>query len=475
MPQTGLERRSWPLAISKKPLSDEEIAVFLQGIFEALDVPRRKCERAGKTVFIDFFGPPKSGKDSITEEVERVIRRVRIFGAEKLNVYWPRETAEFDEVRKRSTDDILVFQAIHVAEVESRMLNLSQDRNFHVVFNHRGPIDMLYWYARWVREGKCSEIHREGVRNRLYDLLRLKANDGNGYLIDAFFYLVCSPEEALRREYAQAITRERGSNMNEQVLHEAMHIYDEVLRHLEVNVPGLPIFRIDTTRQTIQDSVREIFHYLLPTLRERFSVPPAKILSRSLSLLEKTTEEMPFFEEQLRLRGLVSQEKLEAAGWKFFGVAEQDDTYLNYSPEEKDSDGFSAKIMRIRRKNKRFRLTFKTAARDMIFSHRKPLEIEITAEEAERMKNRYPTIVRTEKSRAYYSRTVEVGGRGELFILHSDSVQGLGEFTEICIHGSPDCTHSRELLALAVELVFVPADIVDVGYATLALRQRKEK
>ena len=170
MPQTGLERRSRQLAMSNKPMSDEEIAVFLQSIFETLDAPRRKCERAGKTVFIDFFGPPKSGKDSITEEVERVVRRVRIFGAEKLNVYWPRETAEFDEVRKRSTDDILVFQAIHVAEVESRILNLSQDRNFHMVFNHRGPIDMLYWYARWVREGRCSELHRESVRSRLYDL-----------------------------------------------------------------------------------------------------------------------------------------------------------------------------------------------------------------------------------------------------------------------------------------------------------------
>src|SRR3989344_3542375 len=201
------------LPITHDAYTEEELAHILDAIRDTLDVPRRKSEEATKTLLIDFFGTANSGKTKTTEQIERVFRR------SKMNVYCPPETAEVAEIRNRSVDNPLIFQARHLTGVQHYVLNLAYDRNFHVAVISRGLIDMLYWYERGHHEGLFSDQHYRSVRNQILEFLQMD-------LVDAFFFFRCSAEEALRREYSQSITQKRGSNMNEQTLAEAFEIYE---------------------------------------------------------------------------------------------------------------------------------------------------------------------------------------------------------------------------------------------------------
>ena len=104
--------------IPVKPYTEEETATFTRAIFACLDIPQRRSQPATKTALVDFFGMPKAGKTKTTEKIDQYFRR------QGFQVFCPPETAEIDEIRNKSTDNILVFQARHVAGVENYILNL---------------------------------------------------------------------------------------------------------------------------------------------------------------------------------------------------------------------------------------------------------------------------------------------------------------------------------------------------------------
>lgn len=450
------------LDIYEEPYTEQEASDILDTIRVVLDVPRRKSDPPTKTVLIDFFGTANAGKTVITAKIEQFLRR------NNFRVFAPPETAEIAEIRNRSTDNPLVFQARHLAGVQNYVLNLSQDRNFHAVIISRGLIDMLYWYEKGVREGLYSETNHQSVRGLVFELLRMD-------LVDAFFFFTCSAEIALQREYNESLTQKRGSNMTEGALAESLDIYRAVLEDVEANVPRLPIFRIDTTDLNIKDTAQEVLRHLLPTLCTRCEVSGAQLFPRSLTLMKKKSAGGTRFEEQLKLRGHPPPDKLRQLGWTFTETKTEDDTYLNPHPEQVDSDGAFGEIIRIRRKDDKLEFIFKSLATDRIFSHRRPLRFDITPQEAIEVQELYQTILKLSKIRGQYRLNREFPEDPDhFFTLHCDTLEGIGEFTEIRALGSGEITHTNELLELATELGFTPRDIVEGSYLALALANRSK-
>ncbi len=444
------------LGIPNEPYSEEEASTIIAELFEALDaVTPSRSAPAAKTVLIDFFGTANSGKTRTTEHIERIFRRHRC------NVFCPPETAEIPEIRNRSTGNLLIFQARHVTGVQDYVLNLAHNRDYHVAIMSRGLIDMLYWYARWVREGKCSEKHRHSVREAIYEILR---HD----LVDAFFFFTCSPEESLRREYEGSPTRREGSNMNEKTLGEALGLYQEVLAHVAEHVPGLPLFTIDTTHLGIYEVSLDVLRYLLPTLCSRFHVAGSRILTKSLTLLRKEASRRHFIEEQLKLRGHPLQETIRNTGWvewAEFGTVEQEDFYLSLGDVATPIPDPLGENIRIRRQGDLWLLYVKGRARDHIFSHRTPLLVAITETEAREVLARFPVMRRLKKVRRHFLHEKDISD--SRFALHLDAIEGLGEFTEIRVLGVPGTTHTATLLTCATELGFNPSDIIEGTYITL--------
>ncbi len=451
------------LRIPDKPYTEEEASVIATELFSVLDVvSSRRSDPAAKTALVDFIGTANSGKTKTTENIERFFRRHRF------NVLCPPETAEIPEVRNRSTDNILIFQARHVAGVQNYVLNLGYNRDYHLAIISRGLIDMLYWYERWVREGRCSELHRQSVKNAIYELLRLD-------IMDAIFFLTCSADEAMRREYGNSITKRRGSNTNEQTLAEAQEIYGKVLADVEQNVPSLPLFSIDTTHLDPKETAEEVLRHLLPTLCARFRVPGSRVFSKSLSLLKKEAFRDHSVEEQLKLRGHVSEKKLARFGWTewaTFGSVEQDDFYLDTALAGASGNAAFGENVRLRKQGDAWLLYFKSSAEHQIFSHRHPLLVKVAPEDAKQILQSYPVTQRIKKLRKHF-RLEKDAAADIVFVLHLDTIEELGKFTEIRTISSAGTTHTTELFALATELGFKPCDIVEGSYLALATSSPK--
>lgn len=318
MEYKGIDKNSRTLGIPERPFDEKELDVIAKALQEKLDLPVRRSEAAPKTALIDLFGPPKSLKTAVTVKLDQFFKR------KGFKVFCPPETAEIEEIRRKSTDDILIFQAQHVTGVMQNVEHLAYNRDFHLSITSRGAADMLSWYERWVREGKCTEQHRVIVRDYLYREVLSRNN-----LVDAYFYFYCSPEVAIQREYGESLTEERGSNMNETKLAEAHAVYASVLEHLERNLPGIRIFCIDTTHKTVKQASEEVMRFLLPTLCARFGVECGEVLPYLPALMAEEAKHVTAFEEQLKLKGHPSRSDLEKAGWMYFGGAEQHDTCLD--------------------------------------------------------------------------------------------------------------------------------------------------
>lgn len=448
--------------IPDEPFSGEELAILLGALLETIDPPRRRRDPAGKTLLVDLFGTANAGKTAATAEIERAFRR------NGYHVFCPPETAELAEIRNKAVDDPTVFQARHLTGIQQYVLNLAYSRDFHLAVISRGLIDILYWYAKGRREGIYSATHYASVRRVVFEFLRLD-------LVDAFFFFTCSTDEAIRREYGEAIVQQRGSRMNEQVLEEAHVLYEEVLAEVAKNVPGLPIFRIDTTTLRVREVADEVLRHLAPTLLNRFSVPEGSYLPHSLTLLGKATDRVPLFEEQLKLRGHPDIDRLGHEGWLHErDITEREEVYLDARPETPERHGIFDEIVRVHQEDGRWRFVFKNRAEDRFFSHRRTINFEVSDEEARNILARYPEILRLRHARRIF-RKDGWGGEHARFVLHVDTIAGTETFTELKAQGNAQTTHTQDLLELATALGFAPADIIEGSYLYLALAKQRER
>lgn len=442
--------------VNSEYYTEDEVSAILHGIYKTINYKVAKDETVQKTILIDFFGTQKSMKTSVTVKLDQLFRR------NKLKTYAPAETAEHLGIRSRNTDDPAIEQAKHLTGVENEVLYLAREPRSHVAIISRGPIDMLYWYERDLRKGLYSETHVRRVSERIYELL-------DAQLVDCFFFFTCSVETAMRREYDGALTKRQGSKMNPKDIAETIDIYKKVLADVEKNVPGLSIFHVDTSDMDLEQTGKEVLKYLLPTICSRFEVSEGRFMPYSPSLLQKRAKRSGYFEEQIKFRGHPSGELLAEHGWEFVRESYSEDTYLEKTDCVK-TDPYG-EVIRIRKEGDEFRFLYKGVSQDRLLSHRRPYTVVIDKEEAERIMSAYRQIIALKKRRKHFQKTGSTGD-GHFFTLHMDSIEGLGNFTEIRARGSSDQTHTEEMLKLGEDLQFRISSQIEGNYLALALRKK---
>lgn len=435
------------------PFTEEEMTAMAKALFEKIDIQLTSSGPAPKRPLINYFGLQKSYKTAVTTETEKVFRR------NKFKTYCPPESAEHEDIRDDSFDNPIIYQAKHLNVVTDQYLNEGTNRNHHITQVSRNLPDMLYWYEKGQRKGIMSTKHVASAKEWIYQLL-------DEDLIDISLFLTCSVDAAIQREYGQSVTQKRGSKMNEKDIAEALDIYEKVLEELRINVPKMPIFRIDTSEMTVKQATEEALRYILPTLCIRYKVPDYTFMPYALSLVQKIAQHSAHFEEQLKLYGHPSMETVLENGWVLKKDNTQKDTYLN--PALNAPINTRGEILRLRHEDGIYKFMYKGASQDQILSHRNPHSFTVEDNEAKNILNTYGTIAVLDKRRLNF-RKEGATKDGHFFTLHIDSVNKLGNFTEIRARGTQDRNHTRELLALAEKLGFNTSSIVNGNYLSLAL------
>jgi len=439
------------------PFTEDEMTAMLQALFRKINTELRTSGPAPKRPFIDCFGIQKSYKTSSTTEMEKIFRR------NGYKIYCPPESAEHEDVRAEVADDLIVYQLKHLNVVMDQFLNLTRSRDYHAAIVSRGLIDMLYWYEKGSRKGIYSQVHVQSVKNFVYEVLKQD-------LVDVFLYFTCSVEAAIKREYGQAVTQKRGSKMNETDIAKALDIYETVQKELALNVPGLPIFHIDTTEMNVRQAAEEALRFILPTLCVRHEVPDYSFMPYALSLVQRRAQHSEHFEEQLKLYGHPKIKKIIDQGWIKTKENNQRDIYLN--PGKNSPINPWGEVLRLRWEDEICKFLYKGTSRDRILSHRQPYSFNVEQSEAENILKSYEIAMILTKNRMSF-RKDGLSDDKHFFSLHVDSIDGLGKFTEIRARGTDSNMHTKELLALAENLGFKTSDIANGNYLSMALTHKR--
>lgn len=432
------------------PFTEEEMTAMARALFKKIDVPIKSSGPAPKRPLIEYFGTQKAYKTSVTVEVDKFFRR------NKFKTFCPPESAEHEDIRAETGDNPIVFQAKHLNVVIDQYLSLGQNRDGHLGQMSRNLSDMLYWYEKGLRKGIYSERHANSAKEWIYELLRQN-------LIDVSLFFSCSVEAAIKREFGQSVTQKRGSKMNEKDVAQGLEIYNAIIEGIKINVPALPLFRVDTSEMTVKQATEEALRFILPTLCIRFDVPDYSFMPYALSLLEKRAQSSPYFEEQLKLSGHPDLKRINETGWILVKDNVQKDIYL----ASKDSKALNpwGEVLRLRYEDNSCKFMYKSSPKDQLLSHRRPVSFLVEENEAKKILNDYNSIVSLEKRRLNFKKE---DSDGNYFTLHIDSIDSIGNFTEIRARGTQEKNHTRELLFLAEELGFNTSSIVQGNYLSLA-------
>ncbi|MEK7464557.1 MAG: CYTH domain-containing protein [Patescibacteria group bacterium] len=419
------------------PFDEARTSATAKAIFERLDAPRKKTDIPIKPIIVEFFGTAKAGKDRQLVEVERWFRR------QGFQFLIRQESAESEMTRGIPRVGAYDFEMTHFAYNFQNLIQANSDRRFHAVFLNRGLFDNLVHLGWQLRKGAVTKEQYEAYKTFALTGPWIKS-------LDAVVLLACSVEEALVREYGKDPNPKYGSRMNPKSLDEMLACVVETSELIERELPGIPIFKIDTTGRSIDEVKGVIIASLVETVRKNLGVSEDEVFIEEPGLMKQKAVVQP---QEIKIRGHVRDDKLREMGWFLDSATTETDIYLTkngLAPLTNDE------CFHLRKTSGGTFFVFKWGPNGL--NSRTKLVIPLSSEsETERALRNFTEIVTFVKKRTIY--------RKNGFVLSLDSVDKLGDFTEIRGHDI-----NADLEGEVKGLGLVPEDVVPETYLRLYLK-----
>ncbi len=288
-----------------------DIARYILG---KLDPAKKKTDMPVKPIITEFFGIPKAGKDTQLVHLDRWFRR------RGYQVLIHQESAETEEIRTMSRGvDPYTYEMRHFSYTFANFVSALTSRDFHLIALNRGFVDTLCWLEWHRRNGALSDIRYNQFRSYILGGPWVEAVDG-------VFYLTCSVEVALKREYGNNPNPVYGSRMNPKTLALMKDCIDSVVEDVSKELPELPLFVLDTSESTAEGDSHRIISILLNSVKERLDVTDDEVTPFSPALLRLTAKDAG--RQELKFSGTVDTQKLLHNGWHPESSGREVDTYL---------------------------------------------------------------------------------------------------------------------------------------------------
>ncbi len=225
----------------------------------AQDVLKLKnIHRQRRPIVIEFCGSPKAGKTSSINSLNIFLKR---------NGFRTTVLSERASVCPISDKQSPVFNvwtcSATINEINEKMdmANASPDpeNNLDVIICDRGIFDALCWF-RWLNKRNKMNENEYNVLTQFALLNRWQKN------IDLVYIFITTPEESIKREYANLLTDKRGSIMKEDILSQYKEAVLQTLSEYEEAFRATVI--IDTTDRQQNDVGYEVTEKTLIALKE---------------------------------------------------------------------------------------------------------------------------------------------------------------------------------------------------------------
>ena len=263
------------LAQNERKENIQKLESLAQEVLQLKNVHRQR-----RPIVIEFCGSPKAGKTSSINSLNIFLKR---------NGFRTSVLAERASVCPILDKQSPVFNSWSCSatineineKIDTANASPNSENNLDVIICDRGIFDSLCWF-RWLKNRDKMNEYEYDVLTKFALLNRWQKN------IDLVYVFVTTPEESIRREYANLLTDKRGSIMKENILYQYKEAVEQTLLEYQ------EVFRatciIDTTEQEQNDVGYEVTEKTLITLRDMLMEKIGYINSSDLTLNEGINE-----------------------------------------------------------------------------------------------------------------------------------------------------------------------------------------
>ncbi len=236
----------------------------------------KKQLRQRRPIVIEFCGSPKAGKTSCINSLNIFLKR-NGFKTSILS-----EQASFSPISDKHNPVFNVWTCSSaINEINEKMDNAQHGEEIDVIISDRGIFDALCWF-RWLKSQQHMNKKEYKVLTEFATLYRWQKN------IDLVYVFMVSPEESIKREYANLLTNKRGSIMREDVLEQYLSSVKETIQEYEKDFRA--VYQIDTTEKQQNDVGYEVTYKTLEVLRNMLIEKVGYLKLSTLSLVDGFNE-----------------------------------------------------------------------------------------------------------------------------------------------------------------------------------------
>ena len=216
----------------------------------------KNLHRQRRPIIIEFCGSPKAGKTSSITALNIFLKR---------NGFKTTILTERASICPISDKESPVFNvwtcSATINEINEKMdeANTASEGNLDIILCDRGIFDALCWF-RWLKSRDKMSEEEYDVLTQFAMLNRWQKNN------DLVYIFLTTPEESIRREYANLLTNKRGSIMKEDILEQYKKSVEETLHEYESAFRATCVQ--DTTDREQNDVSYEVTEKTLQTLKE---------------------------------------------------------------------------------------------------------------------------------------------------------------------------------------------------------------
>ena len=195
------------LAQNERKENIQKLESLAQEVLQLKNVHRQR-----RPIVIEFCGSPKAGKTSSINSLNIFLKR---------NGFRTSVLAERASVCPILDKQSPVFNSWTCSatineineKIDTANASPNPENNLDVIICDRGIFDSLCWF-RWLKNRDKMNEYEYDVLTKFALLNRWQKN------IDLVYVFVTTPEESIRREYANLLTDKRGSIMKENILYQ---------------------------------------------------------------------------------------------------------------------------------------------------------------------------------------------------------------------------------------------------------------
>lgn len=204
--------------------------------------------------FVEFTGSPDSGKTTTIDELYKFFKTL------KFRVLRPQEGAEVIQHIPRSTPLYNIRTGQYAV---NQLIDLSHGHMYDLVLFDRCAFDAYCWMLYWQAKGQLT--NEEVQLYQQFFLSKFWMDK-----LDAAYFVVCNPDEAMKRSKAVSLTDRLGNFTNPDTIRVLVDRFRQAHKDLSPKFPQLML--VDTSTMDKQDMVEHFANEILAAMERRVAV-----------------------------------------------------------------------------------------------------------------------------------------------------------------------------------------------------------